>query len=51
MKEIEISDQEIFQQAILAMEEIYGSGCDEEIDAYFRGAKWIMSTIRDKKAS
>jgi hypothetical protein len=33
-------DKDIFNQAILAMEEMYGSGCETEIDAYFRGAKW-----------
>ena len=43
-------DKDIFDQAILAMEEMYGSGCDTEIDAYFRGAKWAMSIIRDKNA-
>jgi hypothetical protein len=42
-------DKDIFNQAILAMEELYGSGCDSEIDAYFRGAKWAMSIIKDKK--
>jgi hypothetical protein len=42
-------DKDIFNQAILAMEEMYGSGCDSEIDAYFRGAKWAMSIIEDKK--
>lgn len=35
-------DKDIFEQAILAMEERYGSGCSEEIDAYFRGAKWMQ---------
>lgn len=35
-------DKDIFDQAILAMEEIYGSGCETEIDAYFRGAKWMQ---------
>ena len=43
-----VSDEVLFEQAIVAMEEIYGSGCDTEIDAYFRGAKWAMSIIRDK---
>ena len=42
-------DKDIFDQAILAMEEMYGSGCDAEIDAYFRGAKWAMSIIKDKE--
>ena len=41
-------DKDIFEQAILAMEEMYGSGCETEIDAYFRGAKWVMSNISDK---
>lgn len=35
-------DKDIFNQATLAMEERYGSGCEEEIDAYFRGAKWMQ---------
>jgi hypothetical protein len=35
-------DKDIFNQAILAMEEHYGSGCETEIDAYFRGAKWMQ---------
>lgn len=43
-----ISDEVLFEQAIVAMEEMYGSGCETEIDAYFRGAKWVMSNIRDK---
>ena len=43
-----ISDEVLFEQAIVAMEEMYGSGCETEIDAYFRGAKWAMSNIRDK---
>jgi hypothetical protein len=30
------------------MEEHYGYGCETEIDAYFRGAKWVMSIIKDK---
>jgi hypothetical protein len=38
-------DKDIFNQAILAMEEMYGSGCDEEIDAYFRGAKWMQQEM------
>jgi len=35
-------DKDIFNQAVLAMEEHYGSGCETEIDAYFRGAKWMQ---------
>ena len=38
-------DKDIFDQAILAMEEMYGSGCDAEIDAYFRGAKWMQQKL------
>ena len=38
-------DKDIFNQAILAMEEMYGSGCETEIDAYFRGAKWMQKNI------
>ena len=41
-------DKDIFDQAILAMEEMYGYGCETEIDAYFRGAKWAISNIRHK---
>ena len=43
-----ISDEVLFEQATVAMEEHYGYGCETEIDAYFRGAKWAMSNIRDK---
>ena len=39
-------DKDIFDQAILAMEEHYGSGCTEEIDAYFRGAKWMQNQLK-----
>lgn len=38
-------DKDIFDQAILAMEDHYGSGCDTEIDAYFRGAKWMQEQL------
>ena len=37
-----MEDKKIFEQAILAMEERYSSGYEEEIDAYFRGAKWLQ---------
>lgn len=37
-----ISDEVLFEQAIVAMEEMYGSGCETEIDAYFRGLKWMQ---------
>ena len=37
-----ILDKFIFEQATLAMEEHYGYGCETEIDAYFRGAKWMQ---------
>jgi hypothetical protein len=40
------TDDVLFQQAILAMEEMYGSGCDAEIDAYFRGAKWMQKQLK-----
>lgn len=40
-------DKDIFDQATLAMEERYGSGCEEEIDAYFRGAKWMQENLKD----
>jgi len=39
-------DKDIFNQAILAMEEMYGSGCDAEIDAYFRGAVWYREQLK-----
>ena len=39
-------DKDIFDQATLAMEELYGSGCEEEIDAYFRGAKWMQEQFK-----
>ena len=39
-------DKDIFDQATLAMEERYGSGCTEEIDAYFRGAKWMQEIYK-----
>jgi hypothetical protein len=42
----EISDKVLFEQAILAMEDMYGSGCDAEIDAYFRGAKWMQKQLK-----
>ena len=42
---IGISDKVLFEQAIVAMEERYGSGCDAEIDAYFRGAKWMQNQL------
>lgn len=38
-------DKDIFNQATLAMEEHYGSGCETEIDAYFRGAKWMQKQL------
>jgi len=40
------TDEELFNQSILAMEEMYGSGCDAEIDAYFRGAKWMQKQLK-----
>lgn len=45
-KMVEILDDELFNQSILAMEEWYGSGCDSEIDAYFRGAKWMQKQLK-----
>lgn len=44
----EISDRVLFEQATVAMEEHYGYGCEEEIDAYFRGAKWMQSQFKNK---
>ena len=37
-----ISDEVLFEQAIVAMEQMYGYGCETEIDAYFRGLKWMQ---------
>lgn len=42
------SDEEIFQKSIEIMEEWYGSGCETEIDGYFRGAKWMRDKILNK---
>jgi hypothetical protein len=42
-------DKDIFNQAILAMEEMYGSGCNAEIDAYFRGAKWMQEELKQQE--
>ena len=42
-------DKDIFNQAILAMEEMYGSGCDAEIDAYFRGAVWYREQLKQSQ--
>ena len=42
-----ISDEVLFEQATVAMEKIYGSGCETEIDAYFRGAKWILKQLKN----
>ena len=44
----QISDDVLFEQATVAMEEIYGYGCETEIDAYFRGAKWILKQFKNK---
>lgn len=43
-----ISDDVLFEQATVAMEEVYGSGCETEIDAYFRGAKWMLKQLKNK---
>jgi hypothetical protein len=43
-----ISDEVLFEQATVAMEEYYGYGCETEIDAYFRGAKWILKQFENK---
>jgi hypothetical protein len=45
----EISDEEIFKHSIKTMEERYGSGCDAEIDAYFRGAVWYREQLKKKQ--
>lgn len=41
------SDEEIFKKSIEIMEDWYGSGCKEEIDAHFRGAKWLRDKIQN----
>jgi hypothetical protein len=43
-----ISDEVLFEQATVAMEAHYGYGCETEIDAYFRGAKWILKQFENK---
>jgi hypothetical protein len=40
--QLELSDKVLFEQATVAMEEMYGYGCETEIDAYFRGLKWMQ---------
>jgi predicted glycosyltransferase involved in capsule biosynthesis len=41
-----ILDKVLFEQATVAMEEHYGYGCETEIDAYFRGAKWMQKQLK-----
>ncbi len=41
-----ISDEVLFEQATVAMEEHYGYGCETEIDAYFRGLKWMQKQFK-----
>lgn len=41
-----VSEDEVFKQSIKEMEEWYGSGCDSEIDAYFRGAMWMKKQLK-----
>jgi hypothetical protein len=43
-----ISDEVLFEQATVAMESHYGYGCETEIDAYFRGAKWMLKQFENK---
>jgi hypothetical protein len=45
----EISDEEIFKHSILAMEERYVGGCEQEIDAHFRGAVWYREQLKNKQ--
>ena len=42
-----ISDEVLFELATVAMESHYGYGCETEIDAYFRGAKWILKQFKN----
>ena len=44
-KEITIRLSPIFEE----MEERYGSGCDEEIDAHFRGGIWYREQSKKSK--
>jgi hypothetical protein len=43
-----ISDEVLFEQATVAMEQHYGDGCETQVDAYFRGAKWILKQFKNK---
>ena len=45
----EISDKVLFEQSTVAMEEHYGYGCETEIDAYFRGAKWMQKQFKQQE--
>ena len=42
------SNDEAFKESIKIMEEWYGSGCKEEIDAHFRGIKWVIDKIKNQ---
>jgi hypothetical protein len=42
MADKKLSDEVLFEQATVAMEAHYGYGCETEIDAYFRGLKWMQ---------
>ena len=44
-----VSDKVLFEQATVAMEEHYGYGCETEIDAYFRGAKWMQKQFKQQE--
>lgn len=43
-----VSDKVLFEQATVAMEEHYGYDCETEIDAYFRGAKWMQKQFKQQ---
>jgi hypothetical protein len=45
----ELSDEVLFEQSTVAMEEHYGYGCETEIDAYFRGAKWMQKQFKQQE--
>jgi hypothetical protein len=49
--QLEISDKVLFEQATVAMEEHYGYDCETEIDAYFRGAKWMQKQFKTKNSN
>lgn len=43
------SDEVIKHEAITQMEEWSGSGCEEEIFAFIKGAKWVINKIKNQQ--